>query len=48
MVQPQPGSFLTIRELGPYDFEGGSYRMKFFVKPFGEDEFESDYFDFAT
>lgn len=45
MVEPEPGEFLTLRELGPYHFEGGSYRMKFFVTPVGGEEFESEYYD---
>ena len=45
MVTTEPGYWLTPRQLGPYDFEGGDYRMKFYVTPNGEDEFESDYYD---
>ncbi len=45
LAQTEPGYWQTPRELGPYEFEGGSYRMKFFVKPFGEAEFESEFYD---
>lgn len=45
MVQFNPGVFQTTSQLGPYDFEGATYRMKFFVTPVGESEFESDYYD---
>lgn len=45
MVQTNPGLYQTPRTLGPYDFEGGTYQMKFFVTPNGENEVESQYYD---
>ncbi|MBK6766602.1 MAG: T9SS type A sorting domain-containing protein [bacterium] len=45
MVEGQTGVFQTVSDLGPYDFEGGTYRLKFFVTPNGGDEWESEYFD---
>jgi hypothetical protein len=47
MVQTETGQWQVPRQLGPYDFDGGSYRMKFFVTPFGETEFESDYYNLS-
>ncbi|MBL0061502.1 MAG: T9SS type A sorting domain-containing protein [bacterium] len=44
MLQVNPGFWQVPTLLGPYNLDGGSYRVKFFVKPFGENEFESEYF----
>lgn len=44
MVETAPSVYTTVRDIGPYDFEGATYRVKFFVTPVGGTEFESDYF----
>ncbi|MCB9357811.1 MAG: T9SS type A sorting domain-containing protein [Calditrichaeota bacterium] len=45
MNETAPNIYTTVRDIGPYEFNGATYRVKFFVTPVGQEEYESGYFD---